>query len=179
MLTISKFFRSFSSITLAIIIIFTLSTNVNASEKEDYLPEGWTRIAQSALSDEEIAELKQSINNDKSGAMPIPSAPPLTKVEIIDLALDENDEIHVVVREKGTSKTRYVYWETQLCKENYNEMQLITDSSNIVTGYIRYFGTGIKYSNNVSGITVTTSAKYTNAMSPFNTLSTSKIFTLP
>lgn len=106
-------------------------------------------------------------------------APSLSSISIIDLALDDNNEINVVVKQIGTSNSRFVYWNGTLCEENLNETQYLVGSDRIVYGYIRYFHTGIYYDSSLSGQTASVSATFINAMSPWNTLSTSTFFTIP
>lgn len=108
-------------------------------------------------------------------------APSLTSLEIIDLSLDDNNEIHVVVKELGTSKSglRFVTCNGNSCRENINESQILWGPDNIGIGYIRYFHTGIHYSSSKRGTSLDTTATFTNEMSPWNTLSTSRTFVLP
>lgn len=106
-------------------------------------------------------------------------APALTSVEIIDLALDENDQIHIVVREIGTSSAGFAWWNGSLCTENINERVNLWDSNNIRYGCIKYYSTGIYYSSSLSGSYVTTEAEAVNAMSPWNTLSDYQTFVIP
>lgn len=167
------------SVLLSVMMLFGFSNSVKAAEVQtDYLPEGWTRIAESELSQEQIKELTEHVSalaeNDKLRL----AAPPLKSVQIIDLALDEKNEIHVVVKEMGTSKSRSVYWNGRLCPENNNETQNIVNG-NIVVGYIRYFHSGVTYSSAVSGTSVSTSATFINARSPYNQIGASQIFQIP
>lgn len=106
-------------------------------------------------------------------------APKLTSVQITDLAVDDNGEIHVEVTFKGTPKYTYVYWNGRLLSENLNEGQYIWGRNNIAVGYIKYYHTGIYLNTMVSGQVVNVSAESTNAMSPWNTISTSRTFVLP
>lgn len=49
-------------------------------------------------------------------------APSLTAVTISDVTLDENDKVYIEVTEMGTSKSRLVYCNNELLKENVNEI---------------------------------------------------------
>ena len=102
-------------------------------------------------------------------------------MEIIDLAVDENNEIHVVTREIGTSKEkmRFVYWNNSLCPENIYEVQHLVGADHIIYGSIHYFHTGVYYSESVSGMVVRVTAKSTNASNPWNILNASRTFELP
>lgn len=167
------------SLVLTMFCGWTNPVTVKAAEvQNDYLPDGWKRVDTASLSAEEIVELKSNIMNEADKNLRAP-APSLTSLQIIDLAVDEKNEIHVVTKEIGTSKNRFVYWNNNLCKENLNAMEMLVGSDRIVYGYIRYFHTGVYYSSSVSGMTARVSAKSTNAMSPWNTLSTSASFILP
>lgn len=167
------------SLVLTMFCGWTNPVTVKAAEvQNDYLPDGWKRVDTASLSAEEIVELKSNIMNEADKNLRAP-APSLTSLQIIDLAVDEKNEIHVVTKEIGTSKNRFVYWNNNLCKENLNAMEMLVGSDRIVYGYIRYFHTGVYYSSSVSGMTARVSAKSTNAMSPWNTLSTSTSFILP
>lgn len=116
------------------------------------------------------------INGNIANAAP---APKLTSVSITDLTVDDNGEIHVEVTFKGTPKYTYVYWNGRLLTENINEEQYIWGRDKIAIGYVKYYHTGIYLNTMVSGQVVNVSVEATNAMSPWNTLSTSRIFTLP
>lgn len=106
-------------------------------------------------------------------------APGLTSLQITDLALDDNDEIHVEITEIGTSRpgTRFVWWNGSLCQENIYETQTLWGRDNIAYGYKRYYHTGVYYSSSLSGRTFDVRAQSTNLMSPWNNLSTSTSFT--
>lgn len=107
------------------------------------------------------------------------AAPGLSSVQITDLTLDENNEIHVEVKVMGTAKSLLVWWDNIQCKENNNETINIVGSDNIIVGAYRYFHTGCYYSEDVSQTVHSVQAQAINAMSPWNTISTSKTFTLP
>lgn len=158
------------------------STDVQAKEiADDYLPEGWTRIETNILTSEEISAISAAIYGVDETIQPKAPAPPLTSLEIIDLAVDENNEIHVVTREIGTSKEkmRFVYWNNSLCPENIYEVQHLVGADHIIYGSIHYFHTGVYYSESVSGMVVRVTAKSTNASNPWNTLNASRTFELP
>lgn len=165
-----------------VMLIFTMimcnGLDVQASTTQGDLPEGWRRIEFNALSEETQAQLKSLVSESNSGIIPYAPAPGLTSLKITDLALDQNNEIHVETTEIGTSKTgtRFVRWNGTLCPENINETIILWDSSNIAYGYIRYFHTGLYYSDIPNLGTVTVTAQFTNAMNPWNTLSTSATF---
>lgn len=108
-------------------------------------------------------------------------APELKSIQIFDLALDDNNEIHIGVREIGTSKSgqRFVWCNGRLCQENFNEMQYLWGRDNIAYGCERYFHTGIFYTGNESGMSLDITAKFTNERSPWNTISASRTFQIP
>lgn len=166
-----------SLVMMAAIVISSSGISIEAqaaSNDSSYLPKGWTSLG--------LGSSTESVNNqEKSNTILRAPAPGLTSLQIIDLALDDKNEIHVVTREIGTSKagTRFVWRNGSLCSENINEMQVLWGSDNIAYGYIRYFHTGIIYSSEVSGMNFSVTAKFTNAMSPWNTLSASNTFVLP
>jgi len=178
--------RKVVSAMFAMAVMLTMcmgfSVNVKAAEpSEDYLPDGWTRIETDSLSSEQIEAIAAAISDENNIVQPKAPAPALTSLDIIDLAVDDNNEIHVVTKEIGTSKPglRFVYWNGSMCEENLNETQLLTGADRIVYGYIRYFHTGVYYSSSLSGTVVRVTAKSTNAMNPWNTLNASATFTLP
>lgn len=162
-------------LTLAVVLTCGgFSLNVQAMENpSNNLPEGWR-----SLNLIETAE-KQEFND--ISIQPKEPAPALTSLQIIDLAVDENNEIHVITREIGTSKagTSLTWWNGSQCKENIYAGEILWGSDNIVYGYIKYFHTGVYYSSAVSGQTATVRAQATNTRNPWNTLSTSAFFTLP
>lgn len=166
-----------SLVMMAAIVILSSGISIEAQAATNgsgYLPKGWTSLG--------LGSPTESANDqDKSNTILRAPAPGLTSLQIIDLALDDKNEIHVVTREIGTSKagTRFVWKNSNLCSENINEMQVLWGSDNIAYGYIRYFHTGIIYSSEVSGMNLSITAKFTNAMSPWNTLSASNTFVLP
>ncbi len=179
---LKKAFNIAFSLMFMMILFASSSTNVKAAESaDDYLPEGWTRIETDSLTSEEISAISAAIYGEDEAIQPKAPAPPLTSLDIIDLAVDEKNEIHVVTREIGTSKPglRFVYWNNRLCSENTSETQYLVGSDRIVYGYIRYFHTEVYYSTSLTGIVVRVTAKSTNAMNPWNTLNASATFTLP
>ena len=174
------------NVTLLLVFMMGLfglfSIDVQAKEiVDDYLPEGWTRIETNILTSEEISAISAAIYGVDETIQPKAPAPPLTSLEIIDLAVDENNEIHVVTREIGTSteKMRFVYWNNSLCPENIYEVQHLVGADHIIYGSIHYFHTGVYYSESVSGMVVRVTAKSTNASNPWNILNASRTFELP
>ncbi len=145
-----------------------------ATDNSNYIPKGWTSLGWG-----DSTGLPNDLLDNKT-VLRAP-APGLTSLQIIDLAVDEKNEIHIVTKEIGTSRagTSLVWNNGSQCTENYNEMQMLTGSDRIVYGYIKYFHTGVKYSSDVSGRTFDVRAQATNAMNPWNTLSASKRFVLP
>lgn len=117
--------KSIMKVLFAFVLIITLCSvfpmNANAAENsKHYLPEGWTRIETGSLTEEQISQLTESIGNPNNIVQPREPAPALTHLEIIDLAVDENNEIYVVTYEIGTSKPGlcFVYWNGNMCDEN-------------------------------------------------------------
>lgn len=49
----------------------------------------------------------------------------------------------------------------------------------IVVGYYKYYHTGLYYPQDALGQSMTIRVQATNAMSPWNTISRSRVFTLP
>lgn len=157
------------------VMSFGLGAHTKAAEaKTSYLPEGW----RSLYNVQEADSLKNDFQ-DGDVIQPRQPSPPLTSLEIIDLTVDDNNEIHVATREIGTSKWRFTYWNGDLCKENIYETQELVGSDRIVYGYIRYYHTGIYYSPSLKGTTADVSARATNVHNPWNELSDSKRFVLP
>ncbi|WP_277405630.1 hypothetical protein [Lacrimispora xylanisolvens] len=172
---LKKVVNSLVMMTAIVILSSGISIEAQAaSNGSGYLPKGWTSLG--------LGSSTESVNDQgESNTILRAPAPGLTSLQIIDLALDDKNEIHIVTREIGTSKagTRFVWRNGSLCSENINEMQVLWGSDNIAYGYVRYFHTGIIYSSEVSGMTISVTAKFTNAMSPWNTLSASNTFVLP
>ena len=144
------------------------SLNVLAADAEHALPDGWKSLD---LPDEQIELLNGSI-------MPREPAPALSSVTITDLTVDENNEIHIEVQGMGTAKSVLCWCNGMQCTENYNAMQDII-SGNRVIGTYRYFHTKIYYTESASGTTINARVQAINAMSPWNTLTTSRTFIVP
>lgn len=105
-------------------------------------------------------------------------APKLTSVKITDVTVDENNKVYIEVTEMGTSKNRLVYCNNELLKENiYETVPFDVNGDRIIDGYRRYYYTGYMLSDIYSGLKFRVTAKYTNAMSPWNTLTATQIFT--
>lgn len=182
LLKLKKLVNAVFALAFMMLLAASVSINARAAESaDDYLPEGWTRIETGSLTDEEISAISAAICDVDETIQPKAPAPPLTSLEIIDLAVDENEEIHVVTREIGTSKggLRFVYWNGSQCSENIYETQHLVGTDRIVYGYIRYFHTGIYTDTFIRGATVRITASSKNAMSPWNTLTASAVFELP
>lgn len=143
-----------------------------ATNSNSYLPKGWTSLNFNNLT----VKQKNVVPYDIT---PVYSSK-LTSLEIIDLALDEKNEIHVVTKEIGTSLDdyRYVWVNDGQCYENVNEKTPLVRSDGVKYGYIRYFHTGIIYSSNVSGKILNVKAKSVCALT-FKILTTAKQFILP
>lgn len=174
-------FKRFLGFAVMLTLIMTVFNgfSVHAAEKSNGLPEGWKRIEMNNLSEEVQEQIQQTVSQPDGVITPFAPAPSLTSLKITDLAIDQYNEIHVETTEIGTSRagTRFVRWNGNLCSENFNETIILWDSSNIAYGYIRYFHTGIYYNDSLNLGTVRVTAESTNAMSPWNTLSTSATFT--
>lgn len=162
--------RKIVSVMVMVIVVSSLSgfsfKAQAATDSNDYLPKGWTSLGLNDLTDKQKNIVQAP-------------APGLTSLQIIDLALDEKNEIHVVTKEIGTSRSSFVWVNGGLCSENINEEQLLVGADRIVYGYIKYFHTGITYSDDVSGRTLQVKAESHNAMQPWNTLSASRNFVIP
>lgn len=107
-------------------------------------------------------------------------APGLSSVTITDLALDERNEIHIEVTIMGTARSGSILcWSNGIqCVDNIKESLIITNGNKVV-GEKRYFHTGIYYSESVIGQIIKAKAQATNAMQPWNKISTSRNFTIP
>lgn len=163
-----KWAKRILSFVLVMIMCCGMGIVTMAADKESHLPDGWRSLG---LSEEQLEEINQVIQSRAP-------APGLSSVTITDLAVDQNNEIHVEVQVMGTARSVLCWSNGMQCDENYNEMVSIVNG-NIVVGTYRYFHTGIYYSEDVSGMSLTTSVQAINAMSPWNTLTTSRNFVLP
>lgn len=157
-------------ITFALVLIMCcgVGTNTMAAENDNSLPEGWKSLG---LSEEQLEQINDQIQ-------PREPAPGLSSISITDLTVDEKNEIYIEIKVMGTAKSVLCWCNGMQCDENYNEMVSIV-SGNRVVGTYRYFHTGIYYSASVSGSTIDARAQALNAMSPWNTLSTSRSFIIP
>lgn len=164
----TKWIKRMISCIFVMIMCCGLGINVMAAEKEDHLPDGWRSLG---VSEEQLEQLNQ-------GMQLRGPAPGLSSLAITDLAVDENNEIHVEVRVMGTARSVLCWSNGMQCSENYNEMINIVNG-NIVVGTYRYFHTGIYYTNSIVGMGINTRAQAINAMSPWNTLTTSRNFIVP
>ena len=161
---------------LAVVFCLEIKTNVEAAEPAYHLPKGWHSLCK--MGEEETYSENSAFNKEKKVIRKAP-APGLTSLAIIDLALDDNDEIHVVTHEVGTSKWRFTYWNGSLCQENLNETEYVTWSDGIIHEYTRYYHTGIYYDTSLAGMIGNVTARATNAMNPWNELSASRTFEIP
>ncbi len=157
-------------ITFALVMIMCCGagTSVMAAEKGNSLPDGWTSLGLSA----------EQLNQLNSQIQPREPAPGLSSIQITNLTVDEKNEIHIEVKVMGTARSVLCWCNNTQCNENYNETVNIV-SGNRVIGEYRYFHTGIYYSEAVSGRTIHARAQALNAMQPWNTLSTTRYFTIP
>lgn len=119
----------------------------------------------------------QKLNAIESVQPRIP-APSMSSVQVTDLAVDENNEIHIEVKIMGTAKSVMCWCNGMQVSENVSECVYI-ESNRIVVGEYRYFHTGIYYTDEAVGKNITASVKAINAMSPWNTLTASNSFTVP
>lgn len=160
-------------ITFALVMIMCCGagTSVMAAERAESktsLPDGWKSLG---VSEEQLAQLNNEIQ-------PREPAPGLSSLTITNLALDENNEIHIEVKVMGTAKGILCWCNGMQCTDNINESVSIVNGNRVVGEY-RYFHTGIYYSNAVSGTVIHAQAQATNAMMPWNTLTTTNYFTIP
>ncbi len=106
-------------------------------------------------------------------------APPLSSVTITDLAVDDNNEIHIEVQIIGTGNA-YVCWVDNIVRSrNYSEGYNLVNSSGVVYGEVVYYHTGLYYVPENYGQTLHCKFQATNAMSPWNTLVTQEQFVIP
>lgn len=117
-------------------------------------------------------------------AMPLTAyavpAPSLSSVTITDLAIDENNEINVEVTIIGTGKNLTCWYDNRQCQMNMSEgYYLVNPGSNIAYGEVVYFKTGMYYTPANYNKTVEVRFQATNVNRPWNTLSTSRSFTIP
>lgn len=145
---------------------------VQAGENKNFLPDGWASIGFDELSKVQQENIKNTIQLRGP-------APALTSLQIIDLAVDDYNEIHVVTKEIGTSKSNFVWVNGSLCSENHNAREPLWGTNNIAYGFIRYYHTGIIYTNAVKGNTLNVKASSDNAMGQYYTLSDAVSFVIP
>ena len=106
-------------------------------------------------------------------------APPLSSVSITDLAVDDNNEIHVEIQIIGTGNA-YVCWVDNIVKSrNYSEGYNLVNSNGVVYGEVVYYHTGLYYVPENYGQTLNCKFQATNAMSPWNTLTVQRQFVIP
>lgn len=163
-----KWIEKIITFVLIMIMCIGTGTSVMAAESDNLLSGGMRSLG---LSEGQIAELNNKIQ-------PRESAPGLSSLAITDLTVDEKNEIHIEVKIMGTAKSVLCWCDGMQCTENYKESVSIV-SGNRVIGEYRYFHTGIYYSDSVSGQTLHAQAQALNAMQPWNTLSTTRYFTIP
>ena len=108
-------------------------------------------------------------------AEPVPA---LTNVEITDLCVDDNNEIHVEIKITGTQKQHLCWVNEEIVRENYNESIPIT-SKNRVIGEYQYYHTGLYNVPENYGKTVTVKYQATNARQPWNTIIRTRVFVIP
>jgi len=115
-------------------------------------------------------------------------APPLTQIAFTDLTFDNNMQVYVEVTEIGTSSSRFVWANNILCDENINERVILWNSSNIAYGAKRYYKVNGVYAienpngtitTNRSGQSYTFTARYHNAMAPWDQQTASLNITMP
>lgn len=154
-----------------------------ATNSDSCLPKGWTSFGINNLSDEQKKDLP---NKALPGGGTLPgenihvSSSKLTSLNIIDLALDERNEVHIVTQEIGLSLDdyRYVWLDGKLCNENVAERQPLVNSNGDTYGNIRYFHTGIIYSSNLKGKVLNVKAQAVS-VDILNVLKTERQFILP
>lgn len=105
-------------------------------------------------------------------------APPLSNVQITDLTVDDNNEIHVEIRITGTQRQHLCWVNGEIVKENFNESIPIV-SGNRVTGEIQYYHTGLYYVPANYGKTITVKYQATNERQPWNTITRTRTFVIP
>ena len=111
---ITNFIKGVFVFVLIAVMSFGAATNTKAAEtKTSYLPEGW----KSLYNDQGTGILKTDYQ-DVDVIQPRQPAPALTSLEIIDLAVDDNNEIHVVTREIGTGKAKGDVMQIDLVRYN-------------------------------------------------------------
>lgn len=156
-------------LTLALVLTMFGSISANATTIEvkeaEKIETGGMREMDSSLLTKEQKELVAN------AAVTRGPAPGLTSIEYLGWFLDDNNYVHLGIREIGTSSTRVVKRNGIQRPENINEKIILWNSSNIAYGYIRFYNTGVHLNSWNSSGTSHISASYTNAMSPWNTLS--------
>ncbi|MDE7334505.1 MAG: hypothetical protein K2O16_20195 [Lachnospiraceae bacterium] len=163
-----KWIKIIISFALILSICCGAGLNVMAAEKEGHLPDGWKSLG---LSAEQLEQLNKEIQ-------PREPAPGLSSLSITDLAVDERNEIHIEIKIMGTARNVLCWSNNIQCTENiYEQVNIV--SGNRVVGEYRYFHTGKYFTEAEAGNRIAARAQATNAMNPWNTLTTSRNFTVP
>lgn len=161
-----KKMKKIITLLLAMVICCGIGNNVYAAEKNSHLPEGWKRLGNPETSGMRVVD---PLREPAAG---------LSSLTITDLALDDNNEVHIEVKVMGTARSVLCWCDGTQCQENITESVSIT-SGNRVIGEYRYFHTGIYYDVSLSGKTLDAEAEALNAVMPWNTLTASRVFTFP
>ena len=155
-------------LALAVVICCGSSISAVAAEKEEGLPENGRYLE---MAGDESEDLDESIQ-------PREPAPGLSSVAITGLYYDENNKVLIEVEIMGTAKSVLCWCNNMQCTQDFNRISSIT-SGNKVIGSYHYFKTNISRAEVESGIVLNMRAQATNAISPWNTLTTSETVTLP
>ena len=155
-------------LALAVVMCCGASINAMAAEKEEWVPEGGRYLEMVGGESEDLEE----------GIQPRESAPGLSSISITRLLIDENDKVLIEVEIIGTAKNVLCWCNNMQCTQDFNRISSIT-SGNRVIGSYHYFKTNISKAEVESGIVLTMRAQATNAVSPWNTLTTSWTVSLP
>lgn len=155
-------------VALTMIMCCGASTSVLAAEKEEQLPDGGEKLE---LTEDELEVLNESIQ-------PRSPAPGLSSISIGDFSYDENNKVLIEVDIMGTAKSVLCWCNNMQCTQDFNRITSIKVGSTVV-GSRRYFKTNISRAEVQSGIVLNINAQATNAVSPWDTMTTSRTFILP
>lgn len=155
-------------LALAVVMCCGSSISAVAAEKEEGLPENGRYLEMAGDESEDLEE----------GIQPREPAPGLSSITITRLLIDENNKVLIEVEIMGTAKSVLCWCNNTQCTQDFNRITSIT-SGNKVIGSRRYFKTNISRAEVESGIVLNMRAQATNAVSPWNTLTTSWTVSLP
>lgn len=163
-----KLFKKFLLLTLAIIMCCGASADVLAAGNEEQLPDGWQRL--------QIAE--DELENSNEYIQPREPAPGLSSISINKLYYNEDNKVLIEVVIMGTESSALCWCNGMQSTPDWNRTSSITNGNRVV-GSRRYFKTNVSRAEVEAGIVLNIRAQATNALSPWNTQTTSVTVSLP